>query len=149
MLSLAAGLAVSVIGLMITLMGQEALLDSFSSVLGLLLANVMIALAVGGIIREGRRERIRAQTELVTGYVVAPLGLFTLDSDGRFLRMNLIMREMLALNEPHGDPLYCHDLFPQQDRQPIAHETLACIDTDLPVRHDNANQCHPNQTDPR
>ncbi len=143
MLSLAAGLAVSVIGLVITLMGQEALLDSFSSVLGLLLANVMIALAVGGIIREGRRERIRAQTELVTGYVVAPLGLFTLDTDGRFLRMNLIMREMLALNESHGDPLYWHDLFPQQDWETVARDTLAGKDTDIHVSHDNADQGQP------
>src|SRR5690606_27496429 len=79
--SLSLALAVILVGLVLTLVGQEQLLDSFSSVIALLLSNIMVALAVGSIIRDGKMEHIRAQTELVTSYAVAPLGLFTLDAN--------------------------------------------------------------------
>lgn len=131
LLSLAVALTVSLAGVVLTLIGQEELLDSFSSVLALLLSNLMVALAVGGIIREGQRQRMRAQTELVTGYAVAPLGLFTLDADGRFLRMNAVLRDMLALHEPKNDTLYWHDLFPPQQWEAVARDTLDGKDTDI------------------
>ncbi|MEJ1730881.1 hypothetical protein SMA90_31620, partial [Escherichia coli] len=91
-----------VTGLVFTLIGREDVLDSFGSVIALLLSNVIVALAVGSIIREGKKQRIHAQTQLVSGYAVAPLGLFTLDAEGRFLRMNPILRNMLGITDDTG-----------------------------------------------
>lgn len=130
--SLSLALIVIVCGLVLALTGQERLLDSFSGVIALLLSNVMVALAVGGMIREGKKERIRAQTELVTSYAVAPLGLFTLDADGRFLRMNPILLRTLGLKEGPGHPnQYWDDFFEPQDWEKIARATQAGAETEI------------------
>ncbi len=131
LVSLVVALAISLGGIVLTLLGQEQLLDSFFSVLALLLSNLLVALAVGGIIREGRRERLRVQTELVTSYAVAPLGLFTLDTDGRFLQMNATLREMLGLAPEEGLVAHWNDVFPPQEWAAVAVTTLGGKDTDI------------------
>jgi len=133
-LSLAMALTVIVTVLVLTLAGQHELLDSFISVLALLLSNVLVALVVGGVIREGKDERIRAQTELVTGYAVAPLGLFTLDGGNHFLRMNPALRDMLGQKEDSGAALSWDDFFEPQSWPLIAAATLAGKETDIHLR---------------
>src|SRR5690606_33703429 len=90
-------LVVLVACLKLTIMGQDTLVDSFAVVIALVLVNIIVALAVIGMIRSGRKQRIRAQTELVTSYAVTPLGLFTLNPSGYFERMNPILLHMLEL----------------------------------------------------
>ncbi len=130
-LPLSGALAVIVAGLVLTLNGREQLLDSFGSVTALLLSNVMVALAVGGILRQSKKERIRAQTDLVTGYALAPLGLFTLDANDRFLRMNPILRNILGLKDDATATLSWDDFFPAQQWDVVAAATLAGKETDI------------------
>ena len=130
--SLSLALVIIICGLALALTGHEQLLDSFSGVIALLLSNVMVALAVGGMIREGKKERIRAQTELVTSYAVAPLGLFTLDADGRFLRMNPILLRVLGLQEDWASSAkYWNDFFEPQDWEQVAKATQAGAETEI------------------
>jgi diguanylate cyclase (GGDEF)-like protein len=48
--------------------------------------------------RADRKERIRAQTELVSNYAVTPIGMFTLTSDGVFERANPVLENMLGFS---------------------------------------------------
>ncbi|MFA7668853.1 MAG: EAL domain-containing protein, partial [Burkholderiaceae bacterium] len=124
-LSLAMALAVIITVLVLTLVGQQELLDSFVSVLALLLSNVMVALVVGGVIREWKNERIRAQTDLVTGYAVTPLGLFTLDGNDHFVQMNSALRDMLGQKSDASATLNWGDFFDAQSWAQVAEATLA------------------------
>lgn len=133
-LSLSAALGVIVTGLVFTLIGREDVLDSFGSVIALLLSNVIVALAVGSIIREGKKQRIHAQTQLVSGYAVAPLGLFTLDAEGRFLRMNPILRNMLGITDDTGSVLAWNDFFEPQQWSQVAIATFNGQETEIRLR---------------
>lgn len=133
-LSLFAALGVIVTGLVFTLTGQEEVLDSFGSVVALLLSNVFVALAVGGTIRDGKKQRIHAQTQLVTSYAVTPLGLFTLDAQGRFLRMNPILRDMLGIDDEPGTALAWKDFFDAQQWNRVAAATISGQETEICLR---------------
>lgn len=130
-LSLGVALAVILSGLVLTLIGQEEILDSFSSVVALLLSNIMVAMVVSDLVRVGRRERMQMQTALVTSYAVAPLGLFTLDEKDRFLETSPNLRKMLEIEEEAGTPLHWKDLFEPQDWQAVAAATEAGKDTEI------------------
>ena len=130
-LSLGVALAVILSGLVLALIGQQELLDSFSSVVALLLSNVMVAMVVSDVVRAGRRERMQVQTDLVTSYAVAPLALFTLDSKGRFLHINPILRDMLQIRGEQTAPLHWRDFFAPQDWEAVAAATQAGKDTEI------------------
>ena len=130
-LSLCVALVVILAGLSLAILGQQELLDSFSGVVALLLSNVMVALVVSDVVRVGRRERMQVQTDLVTSYAVAPLALFTLDSKGRFLHINPILRDMLQIRGEPSTPLYWRDFFAPQDWEAVAAATQAGKDTEI------------------
>lgn len=130
-ISLTLALAIILSSLTLALTGQGQPEDPLASVIILLLSNIMVALAVSGMIRAGKKERIRAQTELVTSYAVAPLGLFTLDANGQFLRVNPMLRNILGLKEGGGAPLYWDHFFTPQDWQAVAAATLKGTETEI------------------
>jgi len=142
-LSLTAALAVILAGLILTLIGQEEVLDSFGGVIALLLSSIMVALAVGGIIRDGKEERLRAQTGLMTSYAVAPLGLFTLDEKGRFLRMNPILYTMLGIDKESGSGLIWNDFFAPQEWEKVAVATSEGKETEIHLSADSSEAGHP------
>ena len=117
--------------LAMTLMGAEQLLDSMTAVIAILVSNVFVALAVSDVLREGQMLRRRAQTALVTSYAVAPLGLFTLDDNGRFIQMNPILRDMLQATSDENAVLHWTDYFPPQDWASITCATLAGKETEV------------------
>lgn len=120
-----------------TIVGQEGLVDSFTIVLALILANILVALAVIGMIRNGRKQRIHAQTELVTSYAVTPLGLFTLDGRGYFVRMNPILLHMLELPQDAAHRTrHWDEFFEPQDWQAVAQATLAGSETEIHLLSD-------------
>ncbi|NLC36507.1 MAG: EAL domain-containing protein [Alcaligenaceae bacterium] len=129
--SLTLALAVMLGCLALALTGQEHPSDPLGNVVILLLSNIMVALAVSGMIRASRKERMRAQTELVTSYAVAPLGLFTLDANGHFLQMNPILRNTLGLKDGPSAPLYWDHFFPPQNWQAVAAATLKGTETEI------------------
>jgi len=58
-------------------------------------SSLMAALAIAAQMREERRERVRAQAELRDTYNALPIGLFTTNLTGDFLRYNPALQEML------------------------------------------------------
>src|SRR5690606_33174536 len=124
-----------------TILDQPDLVDSFPVIGALILANIIVALGVTGMVRSERKNRIRVQTELVTSYAVAPLGLFTLDEGGYFVGMNPGLMHMLDLPEDasiagkHWD-----DFFEAQDWQAVSRATIAGNETEIHLLSDGAGR---------
>ncbi|MFL9906528.1 EAL domain-containing protein [Paraburkholderia sp. RL17-337-BIB-A] len=70
---------------------------AFNSVTAALVSSLMAALAIAEQIRAERAERLRVQAELRHAYETTPVGLFTLASDGSFVRWNSALETMLDM----------------------------------------------------
>ncbi|UYO93661.1 putative bifunctional diguanylate cyclase/phosphodiesterase [Pollutimonas sp. M17] len=125
--SLSMALCVMLSGILLVIFGRTPFVDIFNSVVALLLSNVMIALAVAERMREDRRERIRAQTELVSNYAVTPIGMFTLGFDNVFQRANPVLEQMLgvSLNNDNDTAIHWTDYFEEQDWHKLSEQTEA------------------------
>src|SRR5450759_935422 len=79
-------------------LGAKALIGAVNFVTAALASSLMAALAIAEQIRQERLERVKAQTELRSTYEAIPIGLFTLDVNGFFLRGNPALRKMLGVD---------------------------------------------------
>ncbi|HEY1997050.1 putative bifunctional diguanylate cyclase/phosphodiesterase [Paraburkholderia sp.] len=79
--------------------GIPSLTAGMSPVLGALSSSMMAAFAIAEQMRAERERRRRMQTELRNTYEVTPIGLFTLDEQGHFVRANPALRSMLDLQK--------------------------------------------------
>jgi diguanylate cyclase (GGDEF)-like protein len=79
--------------------GIPALTAGISPVLAALSSSMMAAFAIAEQMRAERERRRRMQTELRNTYEVTPIGLFTLDEQGHFVRANPALRLMLDLRK--------------------------------------------------
>lgn len=129
--SLSMALCVMLSGVLLVIFGRTEFINTFNSVIALLLSNVMVALAVAERMREERRQRIRAQTELVSNYAVTPIGMFTLDSDGVFERANPVMEQMLGFSMSNPSKVRWTDYFEAQDWSRLAQLTQAGTETEI------------------
>lgn len=82
--------------------GFKLVLGMLNSVTAALAASLVAAFAFAEQIRLERQERQDAQAELHRTYETTPVGLFTLDAEGRFVRCNAALKELLGL--PAGPP---------------------------------------------
>ncbi len=82
-------------------LGAKALLGVFNSVTAALASSLMAALAIAEQLHQERIERRRAQAELNNTYEAIPIGLFTLDLEGRLLRANPAMKAMIGTRPQH------------------------------------------------
>ncbi len=80
----------------------KMLVGVFNSVTAALAASLLAAFAFADQMRTERRSRLRAQAELERTYDVTPVGLFTLNADGSFLRTNNAMRQMMGADQAEG-----------------------------------------------
>lgn len=135
--SLSMALCVMLSGILLVLFGRTHFLDAFNSVIALLLSNVMVALAVAERMSEDRRERIRAQNELINNYAVTPIGLFTLDEAHIFQRTNPVLDQMLGLPLAGNASPRWGDFFDEQDWEKLAQMTQAGEEVEI-KRLDNA-----------
>jgi diguanylate cyclase (GGDEF)-like protein/PAS domain S-box-containing protein len=78
-------------------LGLKGLIGAVNSVTAALASSLMAALAIAEQIRQERLGRVKAETELRSTYEAIPIGLFTLDANGRFLRGNPALRRMLGV----------------------------------------------------
>lgn len=138
--SLSMALCVMLSGIFLVVFGRTQFIDTFNGIVALLLSNIMIALAVAERMREDRRERIRAQTELVSNYAVTPIGMFTLDSDQVFLRANPVLEQMLGFSLTDDTVVRWTDFFESQDWQKLSDLTQAGKEVEI-KRLDSVN--HP------
>ena len=77
--------------------GLKALAGAHSPVVTALSSSVLCAFAIAERMREDRERRRQMQIELRNTYDVTPIGLFTLNRDGCFVRANPAAHAMLGL----------------------------------------------------
>lgn len=91
--------------------GVKALLGGVNTVMAALSSSMMAAFAIAEQMRAERDFRRQAQMELRNTYEVTPIGLFTLDEDGHFVRANPALRAMLDLQKSEYKLRHWHDYF--------------------------------------
>ncbi|WP_240702223.1 EAL domain-containing protein [Trinickia terrae] len=91
--------------------GVRQLAAGVSPVLAALTSSMMAAFAIAEQMRAEREHRRQAQIELRNTYEVTPIGLFTLDSRGRFVRANPALRAMLGMQKSDYGLRHWNDYF--------------------------------------
>ncbi|QDQ81467.1 EAL domain-containing protein [Paraburkholderia megapolitana] len=77
--------------------GIKLLFGGVNPVVAALSSSMMAAFAIAEQVRAERERRRQMQIELRNAYEVTPIGLFTLDGNGNFVRANPALRTMLDL----------------------------------------------------
>lgn len=88
-------LAASVYEVIAAAAGLKGLLDSFNSVTAALASSLLASLAIAEQFRLEHEQRLALQAELQHTFDFIPIGLFTLDAQGRFLSANPAMHTLL------------------------------------------------------
>jgi len=83
-------------------LGVKELIGAVNSVTAALASSLLAALAIAEQMRQERAARLRAEAELRGTYEALPIGLFTLDRDGAFLRVNPEAARMLGADPAAG-----------------------------------------------
>ena len=76
--------------------GKKALLGAVNSVTAALSSSLLASLAIAEQMRLEHLERLEIQAEMQHTYEVMPIGLFSLDTEGRFLGANPAFHRMLG-----------------------------------------------------
>jgi len=79
-------------------LGLKGLIGAINSVTAALASSLMAALAIAEQMRQERMGRVSAEAELRSTYEAIPIGLFTLDTQGNFLRGNPALQQMLGVD---------------------------------------------------
>jgi diguanylate cyclase (GGDEF)-like protein len=85
--------------------GLKYLLEVFNTVNAALSSGLLAALAIAEQMRQEHRARLAAQEQLQHTYDAMPIGMFTLDLQGRFTSINPALRRMLG---PRAHKNYHH-----------------------------------------
>lgn len=95
-----AGLAVALLSslneVVAAALGYRELIGSVNSVTAALSSSLLAALAIAEQMRQEREERRKAQDELRNTYEAIPIGLFSLDGQGRIVQCNPSFKSMLG-----------------------------------------------------
>ena len=109
--SLAVVLAAGLYEVTAAALGVKLLIGTVNSVTAALASSLLAALAIAEQMRQEREARMRAEAELRGTYEAIPIGLFTLDRDGAFLRVNPALTRMLGVDPALGERRYWSDFF--------------------------------------
>jgi diguanylate cyclase (GGDEF)-like protein len=94
--SLAVTLAASLYEVASAAMGMRGLIGAVNSVTAALSSSLLASLAIAEQMRQEHNQRLEAQAQLEHTFEAMPIGLFTLDLQGRFTSANPALRAMLA-----------------------------------------------------
>ncbi|MEO6985125.1 MAG: EAL domain-containing protein [Paralcaligenes sp.] len=121
------GLAISLIaaGIAYVAFSKSSFADGFTGSLALLLSSIIVALTVSKRMQHERRDKVRAQTALLSNYAAAPIGMFTLNLAGIIQRANPVFEKMLGFSFGPDKLSRWTDFFPPQDWSQLAKMTLA------------------------
>lgn len=103
-------------------------------VVTVLMSSLMATIAIAEHIRAERDGNRRAQARLRNTYDVTPVGLFTLDSSGRFLQTNAVLREMLNMHERSYGLSSWQDYFDTEPLPGRAHGAKTCHAEEVEIR---------------
>ena len=101
--SLGVTLLVSLYEVVAAALGLKGLIGWVNFVTAALSSALLAALAIAEQMRQERLARVRAETELRSTYQAIPIGLFTLDANGFFLRGNPALRKMLGVDPSRAE----------------------------------------------
>ncbi|MGH8746399.1 MAG: putative bifunctional diguanylate cyclase/phosphodiesterase [Burkholderiales bacterium] len=110
-ISLAITLSASLYEVAAAALGVKELIGSVNSVTAALSSSLMVALAIAEQLRQEHLGRVKAQRELRDAYEAIPIGLFTLDRDWLFERVNPALTEMLGVELSRGRREHWSDHF--------------------------------------
>ncbi|TCT02814.1 putative bifunctional diguanylate cyclase/phosphodiesterase [Paralcaligenes ureilyticus] len=113
------------VGILHITFGKSSFANGFTGTLALLFSSVIVALTVAKRIQGERRDKVRAQTELLSNYAVVPIGMFTLNAAGIIERANPAFEKMLGFSLEPDSLNRWTDFFPPQDWNKLAEMTLA------------------------
>ena len=102
--SIAVTLLASLYEVFAAALGFQVLIGTVNSVTAALSSSLLAALAIAEQIRGEQEQRLAAQAELEHTYEVMPIGLFTLDLQGRFMSGNPALAAMLEADAPTPGP---------------------------------------------
>ena len=77
-------------------LGVKGLIESVNSVTAALSSSLMAALAIAAQMKQEHEQRLEIQAELQHTFEAMPIGLFTLDMQGRFMSANPALLQMLG-----------------------------------------------------
>jgi diguanylate cyclase (GGDEF)-like protein len=103
--SLAISLFSSLAEVIAAVLGLKELIGTVNSVTAALASSLIAALAIAEQMRQERQQREQAQAELRATYNAIPIGLFTLDTQGGFVRANPALARMLGFDVPDAGNL--------------------------------------------
>ena len=86
-------------------LGLKGLIFAVNSVTAALASSLLASLALAAQMRQEHDQRLEMQAKLQQTYDAMPIGLFTLDLQGRFLSANPALRSMLGLWRTAGSQL--------------------------------------------
>ncbi len=109
--SLAITLSASLYEVVAAALGAKELIGSVNSVTAALSSSLMVALAIAEQMRHEHRERVKVEAELRDTYEAIPIGLFTLDRNGLFERVNPALTQMLGVDLSRGRREHWSDHF--------------------------------------
>ena len=109
--SLAIVLFASLSEIVAAALGIKEVLGAVNSVTASLPSSLTAALAIAEQMRQERQERGKAQAELRNTYQAIPIGLFTLDLNGRFLQANPALTRMLGVDPESNQESFWRDHF--------------------------------------
>ena len=104
-------------------LGVKQLLAVFNTVNAALVSCLLAALAIAEQMRQDHRERLVAKARLQQTYDTIPIGMFTLDLQGRFTSINPALRRMLGLRAFRTT----HNTWPQYFGADIWHQLLDLV----------------------
>jgi diguanylate cyclase (GGDEF)-like protein len=92
-------------------LGVKELIGAVNSVTAAFSSSLMAALAIAEQMREEHQRRVRVEAELRDTYEAIPIGLFTLDRNGLFERVNPALTQMLGVDLSRGQREHWSDHF--------------------------------------
>lgn len=131
-LALAFSILIGLTGLLI--FGDINELDSLYTTALLLVSSAAMVLSLAERLRNIRTERQRLQTELVTSYAITPIGMFTLDAQNRFIRMNPVLERMLGFTIAQHPDARWDDYFPEVDWNELTVKAHANEDVEITAK---------------
>ena len=103
--SIGVTLAASLYEVLSAALGIKGMISSVNSVTAALASGLLAALAIAEQMRQEHRARLAAQEQLQHTYDAMPIGMFTLDLQGKFTSINPALRRMLR---PRAHKNYHH-----------------------------------------
>ena len=92
-------------------LGIRELIGSVNSVTAALSSSLMAALAIAEQMKQEHVAKVEAQTELRNTYEAIPIGLFTLDEEGFFVRSNPSLNDKLGVSLSGSNRSHWNDFF--------------------------------------